>query len=123
MTTRLVLIAVLGGAGALTRLGVGNAVGERDVPAATFLINVVGSFALGLLVTWGATRLSRDVASALAVGFLGAFTTFSTFTVDAALLGDAGRVGTAALYVVASVAVGLFAAVGGIALGRTLVDA
>jgi CrcB protein len=121
--SRLVLVALFGAAGALSRLGVGNAIGERDVPVATFLINVVGSFALGLLVTWGATLLSRDVASALGIGFLGAFTTFSTFTIDAALLGDDGRVGTAALYVLASVAVGLVAAVGGIALGRTLVDA
>jgi CrcB protein len=120
---RLALIGAFGAAGALTRLGVGNVIGERDVPVATFVINVVGSFALGLLVTWGATLLTRDVASALAVGFLGAFTTFSTFTVDAALLGDDGRVGTAAMYVVLSVGVGLLAAVAGIALGRTLVEA
>ena len=121
--TRIGLIAVFGAAGALARLGVSNAVDARTFPFATLLVNVSGSFALGVLVTWGAMRLSRDVGSAVGVGFLGAYTTFSTFSVDATLLADDGRLPAAALYVVASVGLGIAAAVLGVAVGRTLVDA
>jgi CrcB protein len=121
--TRVGLIALFGAAGALTRLGVGNAIDARSFPWATVLINVSGSFALGLLVTWGTTKLSHDVGSALGVGFLGAYTTFSTFSVDATLLGDDGRLGAAGLYVATSVVLGIAAAVAGVALGRTLLDA
>jgi CrcB protein len=121
--TRLALIAGFGALGALARLGVANAVGPRDVPVATFLVNITGSFALGLLVTWGAAKLAHDLASSLGIGFLGAYTTFSTFTVDATLLGDDGRGRAAALYVVASVGAGLAAAIAGVALGRSLVRA
>ena len=121
--TRIALIGVFGAAGALTRLGVSNAVDVRSFPWATLLINVTGSFALGLLVAWGATRLSSDVASALGIGFLGAYTTYSTFAVDVTLLGDDGRMPAAAAYLAASVVLGVAAAVAGIALGRTLVEA
>ena len=121
--TRIALIGVFGAAGALTRLGVNNVVDVRTFPWATLLINVTGSFALGLLVAWGATRLSGDVASALGVGFLGAYTTYSTFAVDVTLLGDDGRVPAAAVYLAATVTLGVAAAVAGVALGRTLVDA
>lgn len=121
--TRIGLIAVLGAAGALARLGVSNAVDARSFPVATLLINVTGSFALGLLVAWGATKLSRDVGSAVGIGFLGAYTTFSTFSVEATLLADDGRVPVAALYVAASVGLGIAAAVLGVALGRSLLDA
>ena len=121
--SRIGLIAVFGAVGAVTRLGVSNAVDVRSFPVATLLINVTGSFALGLLVSWGATKVSRDLGSALGIGFLGAYTTFSTFSVDATLLGDQGRVPAAALYVAASVGLGIAAAVLGVALGRTLLDA
>lgn len=121
--TRLALIAAFGAAGALTRLGVNNAIDVRTFPLATLLVNVTGSFALGLLVTWGATKLSHDLGSGLAIGFLGAYTTFSTFSVDATLLGDEGRLSAATLYVTASVLLGIGAAIIGVALGRTLVDA
>ena len=121
--TRVALVGLFGAAGALTRLGVNNLVGTRSFPWSTLLINVVGSFALGLLVTWGATKVSPSVGSALGVGFIGAFTTYSTFTVEATLLGDDGRYGAATAYVVAAVALGLGAAVVGIAIGRAVLDA
>ncbi|HEX4904039.1 MAG TPA: CrcB family protein [Acidimicrobiales bacterium] len=121
--TRVALIGVFGAAGALTRLGISNAIDTRTFPWATLLINVTGSFALGLLLTWGATRLSHDVGSALAIGFLGAYTTYSTFAVDVTILGDDGRVTAAGLYLAATVVLGIAAAAVGVALGRTLVDA
>jgi fluoride exporter len=117
---RIGLIALFGAGGALTRLGVTNVVGPRSFPWATLLINVTGSFLLGVLVTWGTTRLAHDLSCALAVGFLGAYTTFSTFAVETTLLGDDGRVPTATVYVACSVALGVVAAIAGVALGRSL---
>ena len=121
--TRVALIGVFGAAGALTRLGISNAIDARTFPWATLLINVTGSFALGLLLTWGATRLSHDVGSALAIGFLGAYTTYSTFAVDVTILGDDGRMTAAGLYLAATVVLGIAAAAIGVALGRTLLEA
>ncbi len=81
-------------------------------------INVVGSFLLGLLVAeqW----FSRDVREGLGVGFLGGFTTFSTFSVQVVLEAEAGEPGRAAVYVLASVVGGILAAAAGYALGRQL---
>jgi fluoride exporter len=81
-------------------------------------INIVGSFLLGLLVAehW----FDRDVREALGVGFLGGFTTFSTFSVQVVLEVDAGEPGRAALYLVTSVVGGVAAATAGYALGRRL---
>jgi CrcB protein len=82
----------------------------------TVAINVVGSFLLGLLAAedW----FSRDVREGIGVGFLGGFTTFSTFSVQIVLEADAGETGTAALYLTASVVGGIAAAALGYALGK-----
>jgi CrcB protein len=117
---RLVLIALAGAAGALCRLGANNLIGTRPFPAATLAVNVVGCFALGLVAVWGATRMSPEVVSALSVGFLGAFTTFSAFALEAVTLEAADRLGLAFVYVACSVALGLVAAAGGQFVGRSL---
>ena len=85
----------------------------------TVAINVIGSFLLGLLVTLG-DALSSDVRLVLGVGFLGGFTTFSTFTVQAVLDVEAGEPGRALLYVAASLGLGFAAAAGGYYLGRAV---
>lgn len=92
------------------------------LPWTTLAINVTGSFALGLLVTliverWRAHRLLRPL---IGIGFLGAYTTFSTFAVDADLLIDRGKAGTAALNVLLSVGVAIVAVVAGITTARRL---
>jgi CrcB protein len=81
-------------------------------------INVVGSFFLGLLAAehW----FSRDAREALGVGFLGGFTTFSTFSVQVVLEVDGGRPEKAVAYVAASVVGGIAAATAGYVLGRRL---
>ena len=117
---RLVLIALAGAAGALTRYGVGNAVGVRTFPWATLAINVVGSFLLGLLLQAAPGRLDDDVRVALGVGFLGAFTTFSTFSYETVTMLRDGRAGAAALYVATSVVVGVAAAALGFRVGAAL---
>lgn len=119
---RLVLIAAAGAAGALCRLGVANLVGERSLPLGTLVVNVVGSFALGLVLALAGPRLGAVAVSTLSVGFLGAFTTFSTFAIDTVALQESGRSVAAGTYVVASVVLGVAGAVAGLALGRSLVD-
>lgn len=116
----LLLIAAAGAAGALARYGVGVAVGVRTFPWATLFINVVGSFLLGLVVATGPARLSADIRLGLAAGFLGAFTTFSTFSHETVTMVREGRVASAALYVAISVLGGLAAAAAGYFSGRPL---
>lgn len=116
----LLLIGVAGAAGALARYGVGVAVGVRTFPWATLVINVVGSFLLGLLVATGQARLSADARLALAAGFLGAFTTFSTFGHESVTMVREGRVASAATYVGISVVGGLAASAVGYLSGRLL---
>ena len=84
----------------------------------TLAINIVGSFLLGLLAAehW----FERDVREAIGVGFLGGFTTFSTFSVQIVLDVDAGEPVRAAGYLVASVVGGVAAAAAGYVLGRKL---
>jgi CrcB protein len=117
MTT--VLVAIAGMLGVLARYGIQRLTLHTDALIWTTVgINVAGSFLLGLLVAehW----FGRDVREALGVGFLGGFTTFSTFSVQVVLEVDAGEPGRAALYLAASVVGGLAAAAAGYALGRAI---
>lgn len=89
-------------------------------PAVTFLINLTGSFALGLFLTLAAERinLSPPMRLAVAVGFLGAYTTFSTFEFETLQLVTGRKLILAALYVMFSVSIGLAAVWGGCATAR-----
>jgi CrcB protein len=119
-TVKVLLIAVAGAAGALARYGIGTAVGPRDFPWQTLGINLAGSFALGFLLRSGDLRGWSDVAvAAVGVGFLGAFTTFSTFSVETQSMLRDGRAVTAIGYVLASVVGGVALAAAGYALATT----
>jgi len=110
-------IALAGSAGALARYGIGSAVGTRSFPWATLGINLVGSFLLGLLLKTGADRhWSPELTKGLGVGFLGAFTTFSTFSVETQTMLREDRVATAVTYVAVSVVGGVLAAAAGYVL-------
>jgi CrcB protein len=118
---QVILIAVAGAAGALSRYGISSAVGGRSFPWATVGINLVGSFALGLVLHLARLRGWPDeVTIPIAVGFLGAFTTFSTFSVETFDLLRTDQAPQAALYVGLSVAGGLAAAALGYAAARSL---
>lgn len=120
---RLLYVALAGAAGALARYSIGLAVGPRSFPWATFVINVTGSFALGVVLTFAAARgWSAEAIAVVGVGFIGSYTTFSTFTFESFTLADSGRVATAALYVGTSVVVGIAAATAGYAVARAIVD-
>jgi CrcB protein len=85
-----------------------------EFPLGILSINVIGSTAMGLVAGWFAFKghAGQDVRLFLTTGILGGFTTFSAFSLDAALLYERGQFGLAVVYVVASVALsiaGLFA--------------
>jgi CrcB protein len=110
----IVLVAVGGSAGTLARYGLGRwaVVAPGTFPTTTFAINVTGAFLLGLILgALGRYRAADTTWRPLVgVGFLGGYTTFSTFAVETTQLVRADRTVTAAMYVVASVVVGLIAA-------------
>jgi CrcB protein len=108
--------------GALARYAVASRwpVPPGGFPWSTFWINVSGALVLGLVVTlvverWPPTRYVRPFVG---VGVCGGYTTWSTFTTEAALLVRAHHAGLAAAYVGASLLAGVAATSGGIALGR-----
>jgi CrcB protein len=89
-------------------------------PYGTLLINVSGSFIMGLVAGYFAFRgdASQHWRLFLTTGILGGYTTFSAFSLDAALLYERGEVGLSALYVVASVAISIVGLFAGLALVR-----
>ena len=116
---QLLLIALAGAVGALARYGIGVAAGPQPYPWATLGINVAGSFLLGGLLTV-APRLPEPLSVALAVGLLGAFTTFSTFSAETLVLLRTGHIVAAMSYATASVVLGLAGAAFGYWLLRTM---
>jgi CrcB protein len=113
-----VLVGIAGVAGVLARYGISSAFHGGALPWATVGINTVGSFLLGMLLT--SHVFSQDFRTAAGVGFLGGFTTFSTFTVQAVIDVDAGEPGRALLYVGGSLALGFAAAAAGYVVGRAV---
>lgn len=90
-----------------------------EFPWGTLLINVSGSFILGLFTTLALRFAWSDAVRVLiGVGFVGAFTTFSTFEYETLQLAVRGQYGRAALYIAGSLAVGFAAVCLGAALGR-----
>ena len=93
-----------------------------DFPYGTLTVNIVGSFAMGLLAGWLALRASgggQGVRLFFATGVLGGFTTFSAFSLDAVLLWERGRWMAAALYAGGSVFAAIAALIAGLAIMRS----
>ena len=123
--TRLLLVASGGALGALMRYGVGAAAARwwpgAAWPWATFSVNIVGGLAMGLLAGWLALRggAGQDAIRLFAaVGLLGGFTTFSAFSLEAALLIERRQTGLALGYVTASAALAIAAVFAGLWLTR-----
>jgi len=118
------LVVALGGAlGAVSRYGVSLLVAlfwRRDFPLATLLINVSGSFILGLFATMAVEKTPLDPLLRLfvATGFVGAYTTFSTFEWETHRLAESGALWWGVVNVVTSVVAGYVAVRAGVALGR-----
>lgn len=111
-------VFVAGGAGVLARYGISNLFHGDALPWATVGINVAGSFVLGVLLVLSGDWLSDQTRAAVGVGFLGGFTTFSTFSVQAFADLEAGEPGRAFVYVTVSVLAGIGAAAAGYYLAR-----
>lgn len=121
----MLIVALGGAAGSVARFLVGQWSLRQFGPAfpwGTLIVNVVGSFAIGFLVELVARRLnaSAEMRLLLVTGFLGGFTTFSAFSLDALALLERGATAAAMIYVLVSVLVSLAAVVAGLALGRAM---
>ena len=117
------LLAVFlgGGSGAVARYSLGRFIGERysgEFPLATFLINVSGCFSLGVVETVAQKSTSSLVIALLATGFLGGYTTFSTYTLEGVILYLDGARRTAVLSLIGPVVVGILAAALGVIVGQ-----
>ena len=116
------LLVALGGAlGALARWGVAEGAARwlgTGAPWGTWVANVAGCFLLGLAIP---ALAAQDPRRAFAVvGFLGAFTTFSTYSAETILLWESGKAGLAVANAAGSVIAGLVACGLGLAVGRAL---
>ena len=119
------LVAIFGAAGAVSRYWVDGRISDLthgQFPWGTFVINVVGAFALGILVALTTERLllSRNWRVGRGGGFLGALRTLPGCAYESVKLAEDGAVGLALVNSVGMVALGMLAAALGLALGRTV---
>jgi fluoride exporter len=126
--TKYLVVAVGGALGAMLRYYLGGSLLSRlaaPFPTATFIINVTGSFILGFFLTLATERvsLSPHLRLAVAVGFVGAYTTFSTFEYETARLVEEREIIRALLNIVLSFTVGFAAVWAGIFAARKMAGA
>jgi CrcB protein len=121
-----VLLVAIGGAiGSALRYLIGILTTRQygaDFPWGTVTVNIVGSFAIGLLTEMIARRFhaSMELRVFLVTGILGGFTTWSSFSLDTIVLYERGGFGLAAAYVIGSTVASFAAVFGGLALGRAM---
>jgi CrcB protein len=117
-------IGVAGCLGALARYGLEGLVSRRAgaFPWGTFVVNVSGSFLLGVVATVLGERLAVApwLRATVAIGFLGAYTTFSTLSLESYRLLETRSYALAGANLVGSVTAGLVALYGGVVVGRVL---
>ena len=122
----IVLAVAVGGAlGSLLRYFLAGAIQPAwwpGFPFGIFIVNVSGGFAMGVIVALGAVKfqMPQELRAFLTVGILGGYTTFSTFSLDSALLLQKGQYGLAAFYVIGSVALSILALFAGLWIIRTI---
>lgn len=125
MTQKLILVALAGAVGTLCRYGLGNLVHRwlgAGFPWGTVCVNLVGSFAFGLVWALAVQRavIGPEARLIILTGFMGAFTTFSTFMFETGELLRGGQwlfaMGNLALQNI----IGLLAVLAGMALARAL---
>jgi CrcB protein len=120
---KIVLIAVFGAAGTLARYGLQGVIQGRSAstfPWGTLVVNLTGCFFLGLIAQFTMNRLviSPDWRVAIAVGFFGGYTTFSSFGWETAKMMEEGEWLRASAYVGASIVSGLLLSAAGIRLAN-----
>lgn len=125
--TRFLLVAAGGAIGSMARYGLGVLAGRMAPnagwPVGTLAANVIGGLLMGLLVGWLAFRggaQQEAVRLFAAVGVLGGFTTFSAFSLEAALMIERRELATAFVYAVGSVVISIAALFVGLMIARKL---
>lgn len=119
------LVFLGGGIGAALRHGINVGAARllgMGFPFGTLIVNVVGSLVMGLIIEYLALRgeVSQHWRLFLTTGILGGFTTFSAYSLDAALLYERGQIGLAAAYVLGSVAASIAALFIGLLIVRAI---
>lgn len=118
----LMYVAIGGAVGSMLRYMMQSLVGSfnaSDFPYGTLSVNIIGGFLMGAWIAalaHVAPSRAEDMHKLIAVGLLGGFTTFSAFSLDIYLLMDRGLALQTTIYIMASVALSLFALLGGMAL-------
>ncbi|MGQ4005793.1 fluoride efflux transporter CrcB [Francisellaceae bacterium CB300] len=114
-----ILVGIGGGLGAMTRFGLTQATADisKQIPLGIFLCNVIGSFLIGLIAAFLIKtnlfneEISVNVRALLVTGFLGGFTTFSSFSLDVLNLLQRGEILIALSYILVSVLISLLAVI------------
>lgn len=125
MLNQILAIAVGGALGAVMRFGLSSSIYKvlgRSFPYGTLTVNVLGSFLIGLLFILLTQKLqvSEEWRSAIFIGFLGAFTTFSTFSMETVTLLESGEIWRAGINVILSVTLCIAATWLGLMLAKQL---
>ncbi|KIC11670.1 protein CrcB [Leisingera sp. ANG-M1] len=122
MMTSVSMVAVGGAVGAVCRylagLGVIRLLGHHDFPVAVLMVNILGSFLMGVFVVAAAMRDLTWLSPLVMTGLMGGFTTFSAFSLETANLIERGAFGQAALYVCLSVSLSVSGLFLGLMAGR-----
>ena len=115
-------VASGGAVGATLRYAVSRLMAGASFPWATLFVNISGSFLMGVLVAWLLAREpgSEALRAFAAVGVLGAFTTFSTFSLDVVTLIERKAYAAAGGYLSASVVLSILGLLAGLVLGRVI---
>ena len=121
-------VAVGSAVGGVARYLLGAFIQQRagpSFPTGTLVVNVSGSFLLGLLLRYalGSEAISAELRAMLTIGFCGGYTTFSTFSFETAVLLEEGQHARAGLYILASVVLSLVGVWLGFAAARELLTA
>ncbi len=122
---QMLAVAIGGALGALSRywvVGMVSSLFSRSFPFGTLTVNITGSFLIGLcyVVIVEKLEVATEWHAMIMVGFIGAFTTFSTFSLESIVLIQEGRMLAATFYILASVIVCLVAVMSGIWLAKQL---
>lgn len=120
-----VMVGVGGCLGSILRFWLGNYIGEKmgtRFPYGTFVINVTGSFLIGLVVAFLTVKTdwNPNWRYLIPIGFIGGYTTFSSFEYETLRTIQDGQIGLGLLYVALSVLSGFIAVWGGLATGRAI---
>jgi CrcB protein len=121
----LLYVAIGGALGSVARYLMQTLIGKYSgvtFPYGTLIVNISGSIIMGLFIGWLAGRQTlsnaQDLRLFIAVGILGGYTTFSSFSLEAITLYEEGKVAAMAAYIIASVVISLLGLLAGLRLMR-----